>query len=162
MKISARNADVEGCISLGKFTSDRHLVLPVNLDRQLAVDILHVTPSMRRRGVHAYLLTTAGLERVLSYGERPSFPPSSAPLLMDRMLIDLAITSGDTTARPVDRNRLRLPRQNFGWKPGPLWFLSLDDYVVVSDDRNVFAAYVAAPWARTIQSTLGRPSRKSR
>jgi len=100
------------------------------------------------------MLTTTGLEQVLSSGERPVFPPSDALMLMDRMLITLALTSGDMTSRPVTRNKLRLPRRNFNWKPGPVWFLPLEDYAVVSDDQNVFAAYLAQSSSRSIDFAL--------
>lgn len=140
MKITGRNVNIQGRISVGKITSHRHLVLPKGFGARFGTGVLHLTPSMRRAGLHAYILSTAGLEKILAEGERPSFPPSGAPRLMDKMLIAFAFTSGDTTARLAERNSLRLPRRNFDWKPGPVWFLSLDDYAVISDDRNVFAA----------------------
>ncbi len=154
MKITGRNVNIQGRISVGKITSHRHLVLPTDLDGELRVDVLHLTPSMSRGVVHAYLLSTAGLERVLGEGERPSLPPNNSPLLMDKMLIALAFTSDDIRSLSVVRNKLRLPRRNFDWKPGPIWFNVFDDYAVVSDCPNVFAAYVAGLGTRAIECAL--------
>jgi len=154
MKNTGRDVNIQGRISVGKITPQRHLVLPTDLDDQLSVDVLHLTPSMSRGLVHAYLLSTAGLERVLGEGERSSLPRSNAPLIMDRTLIALAFTSDDIRSLPVAGNKLRLPRRNFDWKPGPIWFNVFVDYAVISDRPNVFAAYVAGLGTRTINCAL--------
>lgn len=154
MRISPKNRPTPGRILMGSCTADRHLVFPAEMRIQLRADVLHLTPSVRRGATHAYLLTTTGLEQVLANGERPVFPPSYTPALMDRMMIVLAFTSGDIISRPGAHNKLRLPRRNFDWKPGPMWFLLLKDYAVISDDQNVFAAYFAQTSSRSVPFAL--------